>query len=150
MLLQLEGVFFVTVLPLDEISVSNLLDDPATEPLLVELAGDGVHDLSVYDFDTDRLLLEGLSVVDRDSTHSLMSLRVSLIGMCVWRIRPKLMPLYAGVLPCFLASFCWIVRSEATVVRSRPRRRDNGIWRHLCPARPWEPARTGPGRLSEP
>ncbi len=60
MLCQLEGVFFVAVLPLDEISVTDLLDDPAGEPLFVELDGDGVHGVSV-----DSLFLEGL----RNSTQ---------------------------------------------------------------------------------
>jgi hypothetical protein len=62
MLRELEGVFFVTVEPLDAISCGELLDDPAAEPLLAELAGDGVHGVGV-----DRLL----SVADRDSTQCL-------------------------------------------------------------------------------
>ncbi len=65
MLREVEGVFFVSVQPLYEISMVDLLDDPAAEPLLVELAGDGVHGVSVYDLSIDRLLLEGLS----DSTQ---------------------------------------------------------------------------------
>jgi hypothetical protein len=64
MLRQLEGVFFVAVLPLDEISVADLPDDPAAEPLLVELAGYGVHDASV-----DRLLSAVPSAARRDSTQ---------------------------------------------------------------------------------
>jgi hypothetical protein len=65
MLRQLEGVFFVTVLPLDEVSSADLLDDPAAEPLLVELAGDVVHGFRVRGFGTDSLLLECL----RNSTQ---------------------------------------------------------------------------------
>ncbi len=62
MLRELEGVFFVAVEPLDAIFCGELLDDPAAEPLLVELAGDGVHGVGV-----DRLL----SVADRESTQCL-------------------------------------------------------------------------------
>jgi len=62
MLRELEGIFLVAVEPFDEVSVADLLHDNAAEPLLVELAGDGVHGVGV-----DRLLLEGLS----DSTQCL-------------------------------------------------------------------------------
>ena len=56
MLRELEGVLFVAVEPLDEGPVADLLDNAAWVPLLVELAGDGVHGVGV-----DRLLLAGLS-----------------------------------------------------------------------------------------
>ena len=56
MLRELEGVLFVAVEPFDEVSVADLPDDAAGVPLLVELAGDGVHGVGV-----DRLLLAGLS-----------------------------------------------------------------------------------------
>ncbi len=62
MLRELEGVLFVAVEPFDEVSVADLPDDPATEPLLAELAGDGVHGVGV-----DRLLRAS----DRDSTQCL-------------------------------------------------------------------------------
>lgn len=61
MLRELEGVFLVAVEPFDEVSVADLLDDPAGVPLLVELAGDGVHGVGVYGLSIDRLLLGGLS-----------------------------------------------------------------------------------------
>jgi hypothetical protein len=56
MLRELEGVFLVAVEPFDEVPVADLPDDAAGVPLLVELAGDGVHGVGV-----DRLLLAGLS-----------------------------------------------------------------------------------------
>ena len=67
MLRELEGVLFVAVEPFDEVSVADLPDDPAAEPLLVELAGDGVYGVGVYGLSIDRLLLGGL----RESTEFL-------------------------------------------------------------------------------
>lgn len=62
MLRELEGVLFVAVEPFDEVPVADLPDDAAGVPLLVELAGDGVHGVGV-----DRLLLGGM----RESTEFL-------------------------------------------------------------------------------
>jgi hypothetical protein len=83
MLRQLEDVFFVTVLPLDEKSSADLLDDLAAEPLFVKLAGDRIQGLGI-----DRLLFEGLSAVlsaaRRDSTQCLdIAARIANRNVCL-------------------------------------------------------------------